>query len=394
MKVYHLSHIDLDGYGCQLVSREFFDDIMFFNANYGREVMARLNAILGHISTFKVRPSTETTMLFGKPVKIENKSQDNVVSASLHEKFMILITDLNLTLQEAKFLSDQVSELKMSGLNIDIVLLDHHATGEESANTFPWYYLDIHRCATKITYEYLLEKFGLQDSIQSWLKPIVEMINSIDIWLEDGFGFEFGKVAMSLIATSNELNRFMFDDENRKYKLDLLKLTRNFFKDYDSTKPGGLIAGKAFDEVSFDNAIFFLKKEVLGGDKDTETMDNIVSRVQVRLLETKKDSCKIYYEDKVGFLSYCMGGISVVANRFLQNNIEFDFYMDVSNRGNVSLRSNGNCDVSTLSQVCFNGGGHKNASGGRIDNFKESFLYEDIKSQVQSHLEMRDEWDL
>ena len=157
MKVYHLSHIDLDGYGCQLVSREFFDDIMFFNANYGREVMARLNAILGHISTFKVRPSTETTMLFGKPVKVENKSQDNVVSASLHEKFMILITDLNLTLQEAKFLSDQVSELKMSGLNIDIVLLDHHATGEESANTFPWYYLDIHRCATKITYEYLLE---------------------------------------------------------------------------------------------------------------------------------------------------------------------------------------------------------------------------------------------
>ena len=50
-------------------------------------------------------------------------------------------------------------------------------------------------------------------------------------------------------------------------------------------------------------------------------------------------------------------------------------------------------DVSQIA-IQFNGGGHKNASGGRIDNFKESFLYEDIKSQVQSHLEMRDEWDL
>ncbi|RDU61436.1 phosphoesterase, partial [Helicobacter sp. MIT 14-3879] len=35
MKVFHLSHIDLDGYGCQLVSREFFQDIVFYNANYG-----------------------------------------------------------------------------------------------------------------------------------------------------------------------------------------------------------------------------------------------------------------------------------------------------------------------------------------------------------------------
>ncbi|RDU61371.1 3',5'-cyclic-nucleotide phosphodiesterase, partial [Helicobacter sp. MIT 14-3879] len=357
---------------------------------YGREVIARLNAILNAISKYKQHTST-TAMLFGKPVKVIPTTHDDKDSK---QKFIILITDLNLTLNESKFLNEQVADLKLAGLDVEIILLDHHATGEESAEVYNWYYLDVNRCATKITYEYLLERFGLESSTQEWLKPMVEMINSVDIWLEDGFGFEFGKVAMSMIATSNEINRFMFDKEHREYKLLLLKNASKFLKEYDSSKAGGLINGKAFDEVSFDNELFFLKKNALGGDKDTETMDNIVSRTLVKLLEQKKETCKIFYEDKVGFLSYCMGGISVVANRFLQNNSEFDFYIDVSNRGNVSLRSNGNCDVSALSQTCFNGGGHKNASGGRMEGFKESFLYEDIRLQVQGFLEMQDEWNL
>ena len=46
MNLYHLSHIDLDGYGCQLVSSEFYktraSKIFFYNANYGKEVLARL----------------------------------------------------------------------------------------------------------------------------------------------------------------------------------------------------------------------------------------------------------------------------------------------------------------------------------------------------------------
>lgn len=389
MKVYHLSHIDLDGYGCQFVSREFFKNIIFYNANYGREVMVRLQTILHDIESHKAQ-TDGISMLFGKPIKVEREK--NVTTQK--EKFIILITDLNLTLNEAKFLSEQVKELKMSQVDVEIVLLDHHATGEESANIYNWYYLDVNRCATKITYEYLIDRFGIDISIKQRLKPIVEMINSVDIWIENGFGFEFGKVAMSLIASSNEFNRFMFDDENRSYKFKLLEFANKFFVECKAEKSGGLIDGKAFDEVGFDNALFFIKKELLGGNKDNETMDNIVSRAQIKLLEAKKEQCMVYFEDKVGFLSYGMGGISVVANKFLRENEEFDFYIDVSNRGNVSLRSNGNCDVSALSQMCFNGGGHKNASGGRIDSFKESFIYDDIKTQVQGHLQMKDEWEL
>ena len=51
MKVFHLSHIDLDGDGAQFISRYFFDDIEFYNANYGREVMVRLQSIFTRLDT-------------------------------------------------------------------------------------------------------------------------------------------------------------------------------------------------------------------------------------------------------------------------------------------------------------------------------------------------------
>ena len=38
MKLFHLSHTDLYGYGCQLITQEYFKEASFYNANYGIEV--------------------------------------------------------------------------------------------------------------------------------------------------------------------------------------------------------------------------------------------------------------------------------------------------------------------------------------------------------------------
>lgn len=352
MQVYHLSHTDLDGYGCQLISQSFFKNIYFYNANYGKEILARINSILNRMN--------------GISGQLEVKNSSNQIT-----KILILITDLNLSVQESKYLQDRVDEMKISGKNIEILLLDHHISGEESAKLFHWYYIDSHRCATKITYETLKDRYPLlEPKHEQWLNQMVGMINAVDIWQVNDLGFEFGKVAMSMISSANELNRFMFDTEHREYKLKLLE----WAKDYLSLERG---------EVKFDNEIFRLKKLALGGDPQTQTMDNIASNAQVRLLSKKKDQCSLFYKDKRGFLSYSMGGISVLANLFLVTNPEFDFYIDVNQKGNVSLRANGKCDVNAMSKELFNGGGHKNASGGKIDGFKESFLYEDIKLQIE-----------
>ncbi|MFA8028452.1 3',5'-cyclic-nucleotide phosphodiesterase, partial [Helicobacter pylori] len=255
--------------------------------------------------------------------------------------------------------------------NIQIQLLDHHISGKEVAESFHWYFLDTNRCATKIVYEFLKKHYAiLEPKNTTWLEPLVEMVNSVDIWDTQGYGFELGKVCMRMITQSSELNRFMFDDENRDYKLKLLEEVKNY-----------LFLENA--SVAYDNDLFKLKKIALGGDPNTETMDNISSNAQTHLLSLKKHDCSVYYQDKKGFLSYSMGGISVLANLFLTQNPDFDFYMDVNSKGNVSLRANGNCDVCELSQMCFNGGGHRNASGGKIDGFRESFNYKDIKEQIE-----------
>ena len=368
MQVFHLSHIDLDGYGCQYIAREFFPNIHFFNANYGKEIMVRLQSILKNIQNHSL------SSLDRLSEKFRSKTPQNK-----NEKFLILITDLNLSLSESKFLQEQVNSLKIGhnqqeGKDIEILLLDHHITGEESAKSFHWYHLDATRCASKITYETLLKKFNLlQPEKKEWLDKLVQVINAIDIWQEKDWGFELGKVAMGMIASSNEFNRFMLEEHNREYKFKLIDALQDFID-----KPNAAVA--------FDNALFKIKKIALGGNPETQIMDNIISQSQVKLLELKKEDCTITHQDKKGFLSYSMGGISVLANLFLQQNPEFDFYIDINAKGNVSLRSNGKCDVSALSQQYFNGGGHKNASGGKLNGFKESFLYQDIKAQVMNTL--------
>ncbi len=341
MQVYHLSHIDLDGYACQLVSKQFFKNIQCYNANYGREVSARIYEIL------------------------------NAIAQSKESGFLILISDLNLNLNEAEYLQDKIQEHRLQNKNIQIQLLDHHISGKEVAESFHWYFLDTNRCATKIVYEFLKKHYAiLEPKNIAWLEPLVEMVNSVDIWDTQGYGFELGKVCMRMINQSSELNRFMFDDENRDYKLKLLEEVKNYL--FLENAP-----------VAYDNDLFKLKKIALGGDPEAETMDNISSNAQTRLLSLKKHDCSVYYRDKKGFLSYSMGGISVLANLFLTQNPDFDFYIDVNAKGNVSLRANGNCDVCELSQMCFNGGGHRNASGGKIDGFRESFNYRDIKEQIE-----------
>lgn len=346
MQVFHLSHIDLDGYGSQFVAKHFFEKITFFNANYGSEIQARLDEILSLI-----------------------KSQDK------QEEMLLLITDLNLSMSESSLLQDRISDLKLEGYRIQLTLLDHHISGSESAEKFHWYFLDIHRSACKITFDTLLEHYSLLDpSNQTWLSDFSCMVNSVDIWKTDGYGFEFGKVAMGMIAQLRDPNRMMFEEENRKLKFFMLEK----IKDY-------LYQDQA--EVKFDNDLFRLKKLAFGGDPQNQTMDNIFASFLVSLLEQKKEAMSIFYKEKKGILTYALGNVSVVGNQFLVQNPDFAFILDVNMRGNISLRANHAIDVSLLARELFGGGGHKNASGGRIDGFKESFFYTHIKHQVQEILE-------
>jgi oligoribonuclease NrnB/cAMP/cGMP phosphodiesterase (DHH superfamily) len=338
--VYHLSHIDLDGYGCQYLTTKCFKKIECFNANYGQEVKARLEEIINSIK------------------------RDKFISEN--KEHIILITDLNLTTKEANWLQREASSV-----GAKIVLIDHHISGENTANQFTWYYLDATKSATLLTYEWLRENYDF-DKERKYQK-IVKAINAIDIWLSEDELFEFGKVGLGMISGAKEINRTLFPKEDRDLKLFLIESAREFLE-------------KENAHILLDNNLHKLKKEFFKQKYDN-TKDNLVAQFVSKLLSDDKQRLTIEYKGYKGLLGYNLGNTSILGNTFLVDNPEYDFYMDINYRGNFSLRSNNKLDVSKMAQEIGNGGGHPNASGGKIKEYKDSFVYSDIKKFVQEYID-------
>ncbi len=332
MKVFHLSHIDLDGYSCQLISKRCFEQINYYNSNYGKEIDQRLAQIIRDIER------------------------------DIHSENLILITDLNLTLVQAKKLVKMAEE---SIKEIDILLLDHHKTGADCAGKYDWYHLDVKRCATKITYDYFLEKgFDI-----SSMEKYVDVVNAVDIWLSDSEYFELGKVFMRIVAGAREVNRMLFNETNSDYIFSLLEEAQAYLNVENA-------------HIVLDDKVHSLKKSFFR-DCEDNTLENLVSYFVVKMLTDKRDELSVTYNGYRGILTYSIGNTSIIGNEFLVKNPDFDFFMDINGRKNVSLRANNKADVSMIAKKLFNGGGHANASGGRFDDFKDSFIYDEIKEQVQ-----------
>ncbi len=346
MKFFHLSHTDLDGYSCQLITQKYFSDGLFLNANYGMEVKSSIKKILNTIINYK------------------------------EEEILIFITDLNLTLNESKDLDKNINKLKKDGFNIKLQLLDHHATGLKSSNIYDWYYLDTKRSASKIVFDYMLEEFDdFEEKIDSSLEPLIDCVNAIDIWLEEQTSnFEFGKVLLTMISKVREINSILFPDLNRKFRLYLLDEASNYLN----------LENRA---IELDNDIHLLKKKFLMTNGIDDTLDNLSAKYLVNSLDYLKDELTIYYKDYKGLLTYTLGSISIPANAFLKANKDYDFFIDISRKGNASFRADGKVDVSIMAEKLANGGGHVNAAGARFDDFKENIDYQVIKTYIQKKLD-------
>lgn len=346
MTLFHISHTDLDGYGCQLLTQEYFKKSFYLNANYGIEVKLSINYFLEKIKNDEIK-----------------------------DDILFLITDVNLTLGECKFLDEEIKKFNLDGYSIKLQLLDHHSTGEKCSVLYDWYFLDTKRCATKIVYDYLNSEYSafLSDE-RAWVKPLVDSINAVDIWLDDEIeNFEYGKVLLSMISKVREINSVLFADNNRSFRIYLLKKAASYI---------GLENG----HIKLDDEIHKLKKEYLKLDSKDDTIDNLSAKYLVNSLDKIKDELTILHKGHKGILTYTLGSISIPANAFLKSNKDFDFFIDISKRGHASFRADGKIDVAILSSKIAKGGGHPNASGGKFDDFKESINYQDVRKYIQNKL--------
>jgi len=174
---------------------------------------------------------------------------------------------------------------------------------------------------------------------------------------------------MRLVTETRELNKIMFPNEDNEYKTSLLLEATKFLDDDNNN-------------IILDEKIHSLKKEFFKVDKD-DTLDNLATSYVVKLLGNAKDEKTIYYKGYRGYLSYALGNTSIVGNGFLTAYPEYDFIVDVSYRGTMSLRANNKVSVSQIAKEWADGGGHPNAAGGRIIGFKEQYRYDKVKQQIQ-----------
>ena len=346
MKFFHISHTDLDGYGCQLITKEYFKEGFFYNANYGIEVKLSIKKVLDELLQYK------------------------------EEEILIFITDLNLTFGEAKDLDKEINNLIKDGYKIRLQLLDHHISGKKSAESFYWYYLDDKRCATKIVYDFMFEEFdGFDIETRSWLSPLVDCINAVDIWLENEVkNFEFGKVIMSMVTKVREINNILFADLNRDFRFFLLKKASTYISQVDGY-------------IKLDNEIHFIKKDFLRLTDKDDTLDNLSASYLVKSLESIKEELTVIYKGHKGLFTYCLGSISIPANAFLRANPDYDFFIDINKKGNASLRADGKVDVALMATKLANGGGHVNASGCKFEDFKEVIDLIEVKTYLQNKLD-------
>ena len=362
-RIYNLSHIDLDGYGSQIVLDRLVRDItmkkisiLYYNSNYGEEIRYRLGTILSDIDSF-----------------VEDNS--DIVSKM---KFIILITDLNITTEAAIYLHNEVLSRNTQDVNITIQVLDHHKTGKNTADLYPWYHLDETKCGTKLTAEWVEKTYGLKNNLK-----VVDVINSYDLWKKDTEpdSFRYGRVVSNSITELARLEREHFSEYSRNAIFKVLYLANDIIDEKDIHSIG---CGIAFEE-SVQQEIKKYNCDLIGENINTSLACE--ASINAKLKHLCKQTNLIH--DIPNLNARCIilkniGNITSIGNGLLEiYNADIDFVMDVSNSGICGLRSLG-YDVSKLASEKLNGGGHKMASGGsfRFSSYKRFRGYPEVVSEA------------
>lgn len=328
--VYHISHIDLDGYGCQIITQNYFGkkNIKFYNCNYGNAIKYILKEILE---------------------KINNED-------------MLIITDINLTSEIAEFVNKEFYE---KGINT--LLLDHHITGAKEAEKYEWYHLNTTYCATKLTQLHFKS---------NEMELFADYVNTQDLWHNDHEYFSKANY-LSDIAFKGYSFPWMISEENFKYKIFTIK------KVFNRVKKGWTIRKiqKNFINIQEKYLSKILSKEVLKDSnlpiehKFVKYIYELIKHKDFPTFNVGKSKGKVFYE--LG--SNIFQQMSHVYNEEIG---DVDFVMHVSRNGKLSLRSTGEESSKNVAEIAlkyFDGGGHFNASGGS--------LFEDPNKKITNEAE-------
>lgn len=254
--VVSLSHIDLDGVGCQIVLNKNLKNVEYLNCNYDK--------IEDHL------------------IQIEEILDRRKVSHCF-------ITDLSFNIQQMKALNS----LSLEFPDTKFVVIDHHPLTLESSleltSSNTKCIVNMDKCATQLTYDYF------KNSPAS-IGKLVSYINSFDIWLSDTEEFKKG-IELNDLFWSYKLKRFFntfANDVNKNHVIrDLNELKEKREKYFSTAVNKGLIYEIPEALISFCGE-FMSWIQIKYPDKKAYINANVYGKISIRLSSDLSDeTCEI-----------------------------------------------------------------------------------------------------
>lgn len=280
MTTLHITHNDLDGLGCAVLIKNFL-------------------------------PGNITTMYLGY------SEVDSVIEEQMMYYDQIIVTDV----------SPQYGSVEMMAGEKDVLIIDHHKTSE-SLKDFPFTIHDNSKCATLLTYEYLIDNGYKAEEYEDFAR----CINDIDLWhLKRNDSLKMG-VLFNLYGISRMEERFLSCPYNG-----------------------------------------FTEEEELIITLEEERRDNYINKAK-KYINTYKDKDGLTFS-----VLFAESYASELCNSIIMEGIA-DYVLQINPQTKkASLRSHKDIDISGIA-VRNGGGGHKNAAGFPLTN--ETFDLDNILKRV------------
>ena len=316
-----VSHNDMDGYGCAYVVESLYQKkIPTIHTNYGDII-------------------------------------DDINVDILNPDIALIITDLNLTINEASLIDELTDG--------DWICIDHHMTGKQTQAEFrDNYFLNTDYSATYQTYA-LFSEYLMTGSKE--LKSLVNIINAYDIYLTSTPEFKKGLLLNSLFYKY----RFEVDILRNKYIYHIFKLAEQY--DLLNTSVS------SFEKIYAEHLRIFANTLIseLSTDYQIDDPDNTPIDVIFSMLHAPYVSSFITHEtEEFVIIEGLSTSVTQYANSILFKLDEFKdkVIINLSDKGTVAFRSINN-KAGELAKKA-GGGGHPNAGGCKLNKTHDNYLDE------------------
>lgn len=344
-RIFHISHNDLDGYGSQFIVSRIFYNVAYFNSDY-KDIDYTINQAIKQI---------KMEILAAKPPKL------------------LLITDVNLTLESAESLNKKIKGLPVK---VDLKLIDHHATGKDCVKKFDWYHVDTTCCAARLTYQWL--KPWLNSENDSYLDALSTLVNVTDLWLTDDPQFNLANL-MSDVIFDRPLMIKEMEEYHRNY------LFQHICEIFEHIQKGNDL--ETIERDFYSIRLNYLRAcgidEAIIDDKNISLEGKYHLLILKYLQEAPPPIINIEGYKVAIFFRWLGVTFQHVSSRYLEQHRHIDIAMRVGSNARLSMRSRkDNIDLGVLSRKYFNGGGHPQAAGGTL-KVRQLLNMKEVSSQIQ-----------